>query len=182
LRLECTAIDEEQEMPRTANVVILLGTIALLTAAELHAQESGGVARCADIDNGDARLACYDEVARRSAPSQPANEATAEEQTGAAKGSEPLPLTQEVGAEQLDSKIRPEQEPERFQGRVVECKQDASKKWYFYFDNGQVWKQRANARLTNRECDFAVTLTKDSFGYKMQIEGETKKFRVGRIR
>ena len=161
-------------MPPTAKVVILLGTIALIAAAELHAQESGDVAHCADIDNADARLACYDEVARQSAP--------AEEPTGAAKGSEPLPLTQEVGAEQLDAKIRPEQERERFQGRVVECKQDASKKWYFYFDNGQVWKQRANARLTNRDCDFAATITKDSFGYRMQIEGETKKIRVGRIR
>lgn len=91
-------------------------------------------------------------------------------------------MTEEVGAEQLPSKDRPEREPESFQGRVVDCKQDASKKWYFYFDNGQVWKQRANARLTKRDCDFAVTLTKDSFGYKMQIEGETKQIRVGRIR
>lgn len=168
-------------MPRPATI-ILLGTIALAAAAQAHAQESGDMARCADIANQDARLACYDDVAGRSAPSQPATEATSEESAGAAERTEPLPLTEEVGEEQLDANSRPEREPTRFQGRVIECKQDASRKWYFYFDNGQVWKQRANARLTNRDCDFAVTISKDSFGYRMQIEGETRKIRVGRIR
>ena len=158
-------------MPRPATI-ILLGTFAL-AAAQAHAQESGDMARCADIADQDARLACYDEAAGRD---------DAKESTEAAERSEPLPLTQDVGEEQLDAKIRPEREPTRFEGRVIDCKQDASKKWYFYFDNGQVWKQRANARLTNRDCDFAATITKDSFGYRMQIEGETKKIRVGRIR
>ncbi len=169
-------------MLRTGKIILLLGAIAMIAAAEIHAQDSGGVARCAELENAEARLACYDEVARRSAPPKPATEATAEVSTGAVSRSEPLPLTEEVGAEQLDSRVGPEREPASFQGRVIECRQDASKKWYFYFDNGQVWKQRANARLTNRDCDFEVTITKDGFGYKMQIEGETKNIRVGRIR
>ena len=154
----------------------------MFAAAGVNAQDSNSMARCADIDNADARLECYDEAARQGAPSQPATEDAEKEAVSAPSREEPMPLSQEVGEEQLPGKSRPEREPESFRGRVIECKQDASKKWYFYFDNGQVWKQRANARLTNRGCDFTVTITKDSFGYEMQIEGETKKIRVGRVR
>ncbi len=191
-------------MLRTGTTVMLLGAVAMTAAAEVHSQESGGMAHCAGIDNAEARLACYDEVASKGASKsadpgaaeivplpaatrsepQPLTESVRGEPqpATAAPGSGPQPLTEQVGEEQLSGKSRPEREPESFRGRVVECKQDASKKWYFYFDNGQVWKQRANARLSRRDCDFAVTLTKDSFGYKMQIEGESKKIRVGRIR
>ncbi len=191
-------------MLRRGKVFILLGAIAMLAATEAHSQDSGGMARCAGIDNAEARLACYDEVANRGVPTQSDPDATEIELLPAATRSEPQPLTEsvrsdpqpataapssgpqpltgEVGEEQLSGKSRPEREPESFRGKVVECKQDASKKWYFYFDNGQVWKQRANARLSRRDCDFEVTIAKDSFGYKMQIVGESKKIRVGRIR
>ncbi|MDJ0904433.1 MAG: hypothetical protein QNI96_00330 [Woeseiaceae bacterium] len=191
-------------MPGTGKVVVLLGAIAIIAAGQIHAQDSGAMASCGDIDEADARLACYDAAIGRGASAQsdadtaeiePLPAATRSEPepltqppqsdpqpATAAPSSGPQPLTEEVGKEQLSGKSRPDQEPESFRGRVVDCKQDASKKWYFYFDNGQVWKQRANARLSNRDCDFEVTITKDSFGYKMQIVGEGKKIRVGRIR
>ncbi len=191
-------------MPATTKEIVLLGAIATLAAAGVRAQDANDMARCAAIEDAQARLVCYDEAAGRGAPTgtdagaaelEPlAAPARVEPQpltappraepqpVTAAPQSGPQPLTEEVGEEQLSGKSRPEREPESFRGRVIECKQDASKKWYFYFDNGQVWKQRATARLTNRNCDFEVTLTKDSFGYKMQIAGETKKIRVGRIR
>ena len=168
-------------MPRTGPLVVFVCAIALAAPATGQAQESG-MAQCAEIEGADARLACYDAAARRSAPSEPATEVAAEEPTEAASSREPLPLTQEVGEEQLPGGSGPERETESFRGRVVECKQDSARKRYFYFDNGQVWKQRANARLTTRDCDFMVTITKDGFGYKMQIEGEDKRIRVGRIR
>jgi hypothetical protein len=159
-------------MPRIGTIIFILGTIALTASAEVHAQDSSDMARCAELENADARLACYDEVIGRSI-SRPNPEAAEKE---------PNPLTEEVGQEQLDSKDKPHQEPEAYAGRVTECQQDASNKWYFVFDNGQVWKQRSNARLPVGECDFSVTITKDAFGYKMQIEGEGKKIRIGRVR
>jgi hypothetical protein len=151
-------------MPRTGLTISILGTIALTASAEVHAQDSSDMARCAELENADARLACYDEI------------------TGTAPRSEPVPLTQDVGEEQLDSHDRSESEPTIIQGRVTECQKDANNKWYFVFDNGQVWKQRSKARLPVGECDFPVTITKDALGYKMQIDGEGKKIRIGRIR
>jgi hypothetical protein len=143
----------------------LLGTVALAAAAA-HAQESDDMARCVDIADTAARLACYDAAVGRNTPAEP----------------EPAPLTEDVGEEQLDPELRPERQPESFRGRVTKCQQDASNKWYFYFDNGQVWKQRSGNRVRFRECDFGVTITKDTFGYKMQVDGETKTIRIGRIR
>jgi hypothetical protein len=168
-------------MPKTGTIIFILGTLALTASVEVHAQDSSDMARCAELENADARLACYDEIIGGSI-SRPNPEAAEKEPTGTAPRSEPVPLTQDVGEEQLDGKNRPESEPEIVQGRVTECKKDASNKLYFLFDNGQVWKQRSNARLPGGECDFSVTITKDAFGYKMQIDGEGKKIRIGRIR
>jgi hypothetical protein len=186
LRLQYAATHEEQEMLRTGSIVLLLGSAVLAASSGVRAQDANSMARCADIEDADARLACYDEAFGQGRSPGPAAEAprkAAEEAADdATSGSEPLPLTDQVGAGQLDRKDRPELEVERFEGRVVECKRDSRNTWYFYFDNGQVWKQRSNTRFKKRECGFTVTISRDSFGYTMQIEGETKKLRVGRVR
>ena len=153
-------------MPRTGTIIFILGTIALIASTMVHAQDSSDMARCAELENADARLACYDEVIGRSSSSP----------------KEPNPLTEEVGQEQLDSKDKPDQEPGAFAGRVTDCRQDADDKWYFYFANGQVWKERNSGRQRFKDCDFEATITKDVFGYKMQIDGEGKKIRIGRVR
>ena len=160
-------------MPRTALTIFILGTIALTASAEVHAQDSSDMARCAELENADARLACYDEAIGRSTSTPPNPE-------GAEK--EPKPLTEEVGQDQLDSKDKPDQEPEAFAGRVTDCRQNADGRWYFYFANGQVWKESNSGRQRFTDCDFEATITKDAFGYKMQIDGEGKKIRIGRIR
>jgi hypothetical protein len=160
-------------MPRIGTTIFILGTIALIASTKVHAQDSSDMARCAELENADARLACYDEVISGSISSQPDPEAAEKE---------PNPLTEEVGQEQLDSKDKPDQEPEAFAGRVTDCRQNADGKWYFYFANGQVWKESNSGRQRFKDCDFEATITKDAFGYKMQIDGEGKKIRIGRVR
>ena len=160
-------------MPKTGLIISILGAIALTASAEVHAQESSDMARCAELENADARLACYDEVTGQSNSSPPNPEAAEKE---------PNPLTEEVGQDQLASTDRRDQEPEAFAGRVTDCRQNADSRWYFYFANGQVWKESNSGRQRFKDCDFSVTITKDAFGYKMQIDGDGKKIRIGRIR
>jgi len=154
-------------MPRTDTIIFILGTIVLTASAEVRAQDSNHAARCAELEDASARLACYDEVVGR---------------TNAPPPDEPKPLSQDVGAEQLEGKHKPDSEPEIVHGRVTECRKDSSNKLYFVFDNGQVWKQRSDSSLRLRDCDFAATITKDGLGYKMRIDGEGKKIRIGRVR
>ena len=88
-----------------------------------------------------------------------------------------------LGAESLGRKEDKKEEPTAVTARVTKCTKGASnKKYVFYLEGGQVWKQVSDRRLYFRECDFNVTISKDFFGYKMQREGEKPKFRVSRIR
>ena len=153
-----------------ATTTALLGALTL-ACATVNAQDARDLAHCIDIDAADARLACYDEAAGRGVapPASP-------------EPDEPAPLTQEIGEEQLGGDRRPEEEPPIVMGRVTECRQDSNGRWRFVFDNGQVWRQRSEGRRKFRDCDFDVTITRDFFGYKMQIDGEKSWIRIGRIR
>ena len=64
--------------------------------------------------------------------------------------------------------------------RVTQCQQDMDKVWFFKFENGQAWKQVDRGRLNFKDCNFAVIVSKDGFGYKMQVEGEGRKIRISR--
>lgn len=109
-----------------------------------------------------------------SAEAVPAEPATGDGEFGS--------LTDEVGAEALPRKEggAPDFRPVR--ARVADCRKDHSGKYYFVFENGQVWKQRDSSRLYFRDCDFEVTISKDFFGYKMQVEGDDRETRIGRVR
>ena len=64
--------------------------------------------------------------------------------------------------------------------RIVQCQQDLDKAWYFKFENGQVWKQVDGKIRRFKNCDFAVVVSKDGLGYKMQVEGDGAKVRISR--
>jgi hypothetical protein len=64
--------------------------------------------------------------------------------------------------------------------RIVQCQQNLDKAWYFKFENGQVWKQVDGKTRHFKNCDFAVVVSKDGLGYKMQVEGEGAKIRISR--
>jgi hypothetical protein len=68
------------------------------------------------------------------------------------------------------------------QARVVRCLEQYNEKFLFYFDNGQVWKQKTDKRLTyDEDCRFDITISKDFFGYKMETpEGRT--IRISRVK
>ena len=90
-------------------------------------------------------------------------------------------LSSEIGGKQFENKDPEVIEPGR--GRVVSCQLDVNDKYYFSFDNGQVWRQTDSKRYRLKdECQFVVTITKDFFGYKMQIDGEKAKIRIKRVR
>lgn len=167
-------------MQKPATIEFVLAATVLIASASVRAQDLGDMARCAELENKDARVACYDEVMGRNSSSMPDSQADELEPVGISPSREPIPLTEEFGQEQVEGK--PETDSTIVRGRVTSCQQDANDKWYFYFENGQVWKQRSRARLRSRDCDFWVTISRDTLGYKMQIEGDEKQIRVGRIR
>ena len=150
-------------MSRTAirplHVVIVTAAIALATPWFAAADESA-LQRCGAIEDAESRLECYDELAKQSPP---------EETPPAAKEAE-------KGAEKED------QGAETFTAEVTRCEEAHDGKYFFFFDNGQVWKQVKTDRERYRDCSFTVTVTRDWFGYKMQRDGEQRRIRISRVK
>ena len=165
--------------------------LSLVAAAESSVEED--LKRCGALQDQAARIACYDGIVARLPDSEPPTPAVAETDTEAEHASEtaaaeevaaPASVNDErlatLGAEQIGE--RKESERLEIQARVVGCKKDDFRNNFFYFENGQVWKQKSGRRLMDKDCDFNITITKDFFGYKMVREGETRHIRISRVK
>ena len=156
------------------NGAVYMGALAMFCSAAANAQEPGDLEKCAQLEDSQARLECYDAVSQRQPAAEPPAAAPEPEVS-----SEPEQLSDEVGEEQLENR---EVKEGPVQGRLTNCRKGATGKWYFYFDNGQVWEQRDNDRVHLKECDFDVTISKDFFGYKMTLPDSDNKIRVARVK
>ena len=156
---------------------VRLGAVLMLLHTSANAQDSADLERCASLDDPQARLECYDTASRRQRDSRAP--AAKPDPDDSREPAQPAPLSDAVGEEQIETKDVKEG-PVR--GRLTECRQGPSGKWYFYFDNGQVWEQRDSDRLRLKECDFEVTIRKDFFGYKMEMPDSRNKIRIGRVK
>ena len=149
-----------------------LAMIVLLSAgADGRGQEADDLARCNSIDDAGERLACYDAASGRNAEERPV---AAEPEVSA--------LSDDIGQEQITQGDRPDDESTLVRGTVTNCQRDASGRYYFYFENGQVWKQKDERKLRHRSCSFDVLITRDFFGYRMQVVGEENEIRISRVR
>ena len=187
---------------RQANQRLLLALwLAGLSIASGHAADPVEALKvCAKMTDRDARFACYDELGQRvleegsadeQNPPETAVEAaattTATTATGPTIATEPTgeasdtpSLPDQLGGTSFEKKSEKGQFEHK--GLVTSCKKGADDRWYFSFENGQVWRQSNRSRRRFKECHYFVTITRDAFGYKMQIEGESGKIRVARRR
>ena len=144
-----------------AVVVLCASTISLADDGDTNELD-----QCGLIADASARLACYDRLNGR----QPSTSSTEVIEDIASPN---------TGDNDFGSKSKDEKKS--IVVAVSRCVEDPHKKFVFYLENGQTWKQISSRRLDFEECDFNVTLSKDFFGYKMQKEGEKSRFRVSRI-
>jgi len=158
----------------TASLFVMCAPVLVL------AQSSEDLSRCGSIEDDAKRVACYDEISGRQSTAKDVTMEAAPSSSApaAAESEEYAPLTADVGAEGLDGADK--DKPVR--GHVTSCRKDSFNDYFFYFDNGQVWKQKSDGRLYYKECDFSVTISRDFFGYKMQIDGEKGRIRISRVR
>ena len=164
--------------------ILLVGTylLALPVATLADNDLTDELKACAAIIDASARIACYDALADQPhAPvpgAVPAEAAPAVAEVSAAVA----PPPDELGAGSIRSKDGTRAEDAPVTARVIRCARDASKDSVFYLEGGQVWKQTSGKKLAYETCDFNIAISKDVFGYKMQVEGESRKIRISRIR
>lgn len=173
---------------RTANAryTIFVGAVFLFAVLAARADESisDGLQRCRLIEGASARLACYDGLGRGQTPAPIAASASADpssveqsavEQPGNKSLADP-------GTETVRGDTGDKYETVTIRATVTKCRQGENKKYYFYFENGQVWKQSDRKRVKFKDCNFNVTITKDFFGSKMQQDGEDRRIRITRVK
>jgi hypothetical protein len=146
---------------------------------------------CSEIEQDSARLACFDRVMRAAAgkgvqQQEESAEVTMEDTPVlpaadvATDTSPTATLPEEIGLAPHDRKDQGK--PDEYTARVVRCSEGASGKYFFYFENGQVWQESSASRRSYDNCDFLVAITKDTFGYRMSPKGETQRIRIRRVR
>lgn len=181
-----------------------LGLIAvaanLALAAPGQAQSAGesveGIEKCRNIANASERLDCYDRVheledAAGPVPSTPAStrEGSGSETTGATASS-PDKEVSDVAADQPEYGVltddtgmtKPDDAYKPIPVTITRCGQANNRKWYFYLDNGQVWQYLGARTLRYKSCDTPGQLTEDRLGFSLQMNGNTAKHRVRRVR
>lgn len=91
-----------------------------------------------------------------------------------------VPLSDDVGKTSAPGE---KSNSPKYATKVSKCTENPqSGQYYFYFDNGQVWKQSKYRKLRWRECEFDVTIEKSAFGYDMYIPEKDRTIRVSRVR
>ena len=187
--------------------VLIFGLVITAVPAVVNAADAGALAACQAIEDNAARLACYDAaltpeaapavkpkstetpaVPQESEPApaapvadetEPAAEPAAAPTPAPTAATQPATLSDDIGRESVSNVDR---DALAVRGRLARCVRASSGKLVFYFDNGQVWRQKSSGRVPWRECDFDVTIGKDVFGYTMIRDGEKRKVRVERVK
>lgn len=139
---------------------------------------------CADIGDDELRLACFDGLASEEkggygpAASEPADAPAAAAATTAADAPAQSPPIIAPAPARDEAK-----EKDVFNVQLTRCTQtSASGRQVYYLDNGEVWRQSNSSRNNVRDCNTAVTIEKDVFGYKMHVPSEDRSIRISPVR
>jgi hypothetical protein len=160
-----------------------LGALVILLNASANAQDAADLESCANLEDPQARLACYDAASQglqeEKLASPPVEAAPAGESVESPAAEDSAPAWDAIGEEQPG----PEDEKEQsLRLALTDCRKGPTGKWYFYFDDGQVWKQKDNDRFSTKNCDGEVAISKDFFGYKIKFQTTENKIRAERVK
>jgi hypothetical protein len=162
---------------KSNKIAVLLLGLPGLTFAEV----------CADIEDDEARLACYDAESKGSAPA-PAEPAQPETSPQGADESATPEIPEEsataVAAQSPDEfGIRDSGDgpKEYVEGTIVEILKSGQLE-YIRLDNGQVWRELTDSRMRFRE-GRKVTISEGIMNsYDLKMEGYNKAVKVKRVR
>ena len=140
------------------------------------------LARCAAITADTVRLACFDALARE--PGSQSNAERASPEPAVAESTEATLETagndNAFGAELIGGSRA--QGPDRIENRLVGEFTGWRGNTTFTLENGQVWRQAEDGRLSFRSDSPLVTIRRGAFGtYRLTVEGVNRAVRVRRI-
>ncbi len=165
----------------TSILSALILSVAMPSAAQSGDKLSDALQQCRQYADRNERLDCYDAIGIKAVTVEHATpDAVPEPDPAPAIAPADAPAPQAV-ADNIGLP-KPVAEYESVRANVVRCGKANDHRFYFYFDNGQVWKYLGNRHLRYRNCDSPATLYEDGFGFALQLDGEKRKLRVQRVK
>jgi hypothetical protein len=186
--------------------VVIFGMLGALVAAPFAMAQTGdvsaGLSRCLAMGDAQARLACYDDLARSvapplthvAAPVAPTPPVVAPPPPQATFG-QPDQATQttpeQFGSESLPRQEAPKPEAPKeidsIAATVTEYAKNPFGKFIVFLDNGQVWRQlqgdSGEARFNRKPSDNKVRIERGLLGsYTLLLNDSAKTFKVERIK
>ncbi len=151
---------------------------------------------CARISKDSRRLKCFDKLARKSAADEPsaaivsAAPATAVDPAPKPAPAQPVtaaaPASERMVVTEADFGLENKRIAESIQHIVTRYDGDFtgwSGKTLFRLENGQVWKQAQNGRVSYRASRPEITIKRGALGsFRMAVEGLNRTVRVERIK
>ena len=163
--------------------VSILLAMGLALSAAASARESK-LARCAAIDDANARLACYDALAGRKSQDvaqttvTPSVTASAAAPAPAAAAPDPAAAAQKFGLSNVQQH-KADEGPSAIEAHVAKALVDRNRRAYLLLDNGQTWL------VTDDEVQLddgeAVTIRRAALGSFMLTSASHHSFHVRRI-
>lgn len=156
------------------SIMLAMG-LALSVAAS--ARESK-LARCAAIDEANARLACYDALAGRKSQDVAQTTVTPSATTAVAPPPDPAVAARKFGLSNVQQH-KAEEGPNAIEAHVAKALVDRNRRAYLLLDNGQTWL------ITDDEVQLddgeAVTIRRAALGSFMLTSTSHHSFHVRRI-
>ena len=168
----------------------LAGAMLLLISLPLPAQNDSismeELRQCREYSNLEQRLACYDQIGKPApvveTPAVPADAESADAAAAAADVPQEVERVSQHPVPSDDFGLpKSEDALESIRATVVRCGEANDHRFYFYFDNGQVWKYLGGKYLKYKSCNSSATLSEDNLGFKLQMDGKPS-LRVKRVR
>ena len=176
-----------------AKALFLGMTIALVGAAGAD-DLSEELQRCAQLENAEVRLACYDALARMSAAHAPEADATSStagspgDEASATAPASPKQESERESDESLALRIfgllpGTSEGENKIESRVVGEVNKLQRGTRFELENGQVWQQTEQTKRNYRATNPKVEI-KEGFmnSYRMRLEGLNARIRVRRVK
>ena len=169
---------------KAAGIGLALSLAATAAADDLREE----LERCAQLQNAEVRLACYDALAEISAaqPQQAVSAIDAPAPSGSTQAvSEPVtqPESDRSLAQRVFGMLPGGGEVSEIESRVVGEVDGLSAGTRFELENGQVWRQVDRTDRNYRATNPKVTI-KEGFmnSYRMRFEGLNARIRVRRVK
>ena len=154
------------------------GATLLMFAVPIAAQHGDGpmqeLEQCRELDGDDQRLICYDRIGQ--APPVVATTVAVDVQKNDSQYGE---LTDDIG---LPKKAQEADAEKIVVATISRCELASNRIFYFYFENGQIWKYIGRKQLKYRDCSGEAEIQEDRFGFELQLEGDTRSVRVARVK